>query len=68
MVVISGNGHKLGQALAKPHCDVSFHVDGEWLKAFLEAADGEVAQTANILTKVNTPNLRKTQSADWNKA
>lgn len=43
VVVVGGNWDKLGQALTEPHCDVSLHVDGEWLKAFLEPTDGEVA-------------------------
>lgn len=43
VVVVGGNWDELGQALTEPHRDVSLHVDGERLKAFLEPTDGEVA-------------------------
>ena len=44
---------ELRQSLAEPHGDVSVHVDGEGLVAFLQAADGEILQRAHLLPKVH---------------
>ena len=63
MVVIGGQRHKLGQTFTEPHGDVSLHVDGERFESLLQAADGEVAQAADVLTKIDPPDLRQAQSA-----
>ena len=68
MLVVGGDRYKLRQPLAEPHCDVPVHVDGEWLIAFLQAADGEELQSADVFTKVHPPHLTHTQTTHWNKA
>lgn len=67
MIVVSGYRHKLRQTFAEPHGCVSFHVDGKRLESFLQATDGKVAQAADILTQINSSNLRQAQSTHWNK-
>lgn len=67
VIVVSRHRNKLGQTLTEPHGNISLHVDGEGLKAFLEPTDGKVTQAANILSQVNTAHLRQTQCAHWNK-
>lgn len=66
--VFCRNRDELGQALAEPHGDVSLHVDGERLKALLQATDGEVAQAADILAQVEPANLRQAQTTHRDKA
>ena len=56
-------GDELRQSLAEPHGEVSVHVDGEGLVAFLQTTDGEVLQRAHVLPKVHPPNLANTQAA-----
>lgn len=63
MRMISGNHVELRKTLTEPHGDVSFHVDCKWLKSLLQAADGEVTKTADILTQVDSANLGQTQTA-----
>lgn len=65
MVVVGGDRVKLGQAFAEPHGNVSLHVDGKGLKAFLKAADGKEAQAADILAKINPSNLGQAQCTHW---
>lgn len=60
--VVSRNGDELRQAFAEPHGDVSLHIDGEGLEAFLQAADSEIAQAADVLTQVNPSYLRQAQT------
>lgn len=57
-----------GQAFAEPHGDLSVHVDGEGLKALLEATHGVVLKGVGILPKVHTANLGHAQTADWDEA
>lgn len=68
MIVISGYRHKLGQTFTEPHGDVSLHIDGKRFKSFLQATDGEVAEAADILTKINPSDLRQAQGTHWDKA
>lgn len=63
VLVVGRDGHKLRQPLAEPHGDVSVHVDGERLVAFLQAADGEVLQGADVLAEVHPPHLPHPQTA-----
>lgn len=67
MIVIGGYRHKLGQTLTEPHGNVSLHIDGKRFKSFLQATDRKVAQTADILTKINPSNLRQAQGTHWDK-
>lgn len=67
MTVISGYRHKLRQTFTEPHGYVSLHIDSKRFKSFLQATDGKVAQAADILPKVNPPNLRQPQGAYWDK-
>lgn len=67
MIVIAGYRHKLGQTFTEPHGNVSLHIDGKRFKSFLQATDGKVAQAADVLTKVNPPDLRQAQGAHWDK-
>jgi len=55
--------HKLGQAFAEPHGNISLHVDGKGLETFLQATDCEVTQAAHILAKVDTAHLGHPQTA-----
>lgn len=54
---------KGGEALAEPHGDLSFHVDGEGLKTFLETTHGVVLKGAGILAEVHTSDLGYAQAA-----
>lgn len=58
---------ELRQPLAEPHGDVSVHVDGEWLVALLQAADGEELQSAHVLPKVHPAHLTHAQTAHRDK-
>lgn len=64
MIVFLGNRHKLGQTFTEPHRNVSLHIDGKRFESFLQATDGEVAQAADVLTKVNSSNLRQAQGTN----
>lgn len=66
--VLEGHRLKLGKALAKPGGDWALHVDGERLKAFLEATDGKKPQGADILAQVQVAHLTRSQAADWQEA
>ena len=66
--VFGGHGDELRQALAEPHGDVTLHVDGEGLEALLQAADGEVAKAADVLTQVDAAHLGQTQAAHRDEA
>jgi hypothetical protein len=59
---------KLGKAFAEPGGDWALHVDGEWLKAFLEAADGKESQGAHVLAQVQVTHLARSQAADRQEA
>lgn len=63
MRVVCWHRHKLGQALAEPHGNISLHVDGERLKTFLQTTNCEVTQAAHILPKVDTAHLGQSQTA-----
>lgn len=64
MRVIQGHGLKLGKAFAEPGGDRALHVDGKWLKAFLETTDGKEPQGAHILAQVQMTHLARSQAAD----
>lgn len=68
VVVIGGDGHELRQTFTEPHGRVSLHVDGERLESFLQAADGEVAQAADVLAQVDPADLRQAQGAHRDEA
>lgn len=61
--MISGHNDILGKTLAKPHGDVSFHVDSKGFKSLLQATDGKVTETADVLTQVDSPDLGQAQTA-----
>lgn len=63
MGVICWYRHKLGQAFAEPHGNISLHVDSKGLETFLQATDCEVTQAAHILPEVYTAHLGKSQTA-----
>lgn len=62
--MISRNSDELREALAKPHGNVSFHVDSKRFKSLLQATDGKVLKTADILTQVYPANLGQAQTAN----
>lgn len=66
--VLKGHGLKLGKAFAEPGGDWALHVDGEWLKAFLEATDGKEPQGAHVLAQVQVTHLARSQAADRQEA
>lgn len=66
--MLEGHGLKLGKAFAEPGSDGTLHVDGEWLKTFLEAADGKEPQGAHILAQVQVAHLARSQAADGQEA
>ena len=45
--VLRRHGLKLRKAFAEPGSDRALHVDGKWLKTFLEATDGKEPQGAH---------------------
>lgn len=55
--------NELWKALAEPHGDISFHVNGKWFKSLLQATDGKVTKTADILAQVDPADLGQTQTA-----
>lgn len=61
--MLSRHIDELGKALAKPHGNVSFHVDSKGFKSLLQATDGKVTKTADVLTQVDPADLRKAQTA-----
>ena len=61
--MISRCSDELGKAFAEPHGNVSFHVDSKGLKSLLQATDGKVTETADILTQVDPSNLGQAQTA-----
>lgn len=66
MRMIGWCNDKLGKAFAKPHSNISFHVDSKRFKSFLQTADGKITQTADILSQVNSTNLGHAQTAHGN--
>lgn len=68
MTMIFWDIDKGWEALAKPHGDLSVHVDSKGLKSFLQATHSVIFEGIGILAQVHTSNLRKSQAADWNKA
>lgn len=54
---------KLGKALAEPHGNVSFHVNSKGFKSLLQATDGKVTKTADILTQIDPADLGQAQTA-----
>lgn len=68
MGVFKGHRFKLRKAFAEPGGDRALHVDGEWLKAFLEATDGKESQGAHILAQVEVTHLARSQAADGEEA
>lgn len=54
---------KGGEALAKPHGDLSVHVDGKRFKTFLQTTHGVVLEGAGVLAQVHTSDLRHAQTA-----
>lgn len=67
VIVFRGHGRVLGQTFTEPHGNVSLHVDGKGFKTLLQATDRKKAQTADILAKINPPNLRQAQRTNWDK-
>lgn len=63
MRMICRRSDELGKALAEPHGNVSFHVDSKWFKSLLQATDGKVTKTADVLTQVDPANLGQAQTA-----
>lgn len=63
MRMISRCSDELGEALAEPHSDVSFHVDSKRFKTLLQPADGKITKTADILTQVDPADLGQAQTA-----
>lgn len=63
MHVVQGYVAKGGQALAEPHGDLPFHVDGKGLKAFLETTHGVVLKSTGVLAQVHAADLRHPQAA-----
>lgn len=61
--MISRHWDELRQALAEPHGDISFHVDSKGFKALLQATDGKVTETADILAYVDPANLGQAKTA-----
>lgn len=68
MGVLKGHRLKLRKALAKPGGNWALHVDGEGLKAFLEATDGKKPQGAHVLAQVQVAHLTRSQTADGQEA
>lgn len=64
--VVSRNRNELRQAFAEPHGDVSLHIDGKGLEAFLQATDSKIAQAADVLAQVDPTHLRETQTTHRN--
>lgn len=62
MWVVGGNRNKLRQPLAEPHGDVPVHVDSKRFVAFLQTADSEVLQGADVFAEVHSPHLTHTQT------
>lgn len=60
--VVSRNRNELRQAFAEPHGDVSLHVYGEGLEAFLQTADSKIPQAADVLAQVDPTHLREAQT------
>lgn len=67
VVVVGGNRDELRQTFTEPHGNVSLHVDGKRFKSFLQAADGKIAQAADVLTKIDPSHLRQAQGAHRDK-
>lgn len=61
--MISRRIDELGKALAEPHGDVSFHVDSKGFKSLLQATDGKVPKTADVLAQVDPADLGEAQTA-----
>lgn len=61
--MICRSSDKLGKAFTEPHCNVSLHVDSKWFESFLQATDSKVTKTTDILTQVDSTNLRQPQAA-----
>lgn len=57
VLVVRGHSYKLRQSLAQPHGYIPVHVDSKWFVAFLQTADGEVLQGADILAKIHSSHL-----------
>lgn len=66
--VLKGHSLKLGKAFAEPGGDRALHVDGEWLEAFLETADGKEPQGAHVLTQIQVTHLARSQAAHGQEA
>ncbi len=64
VLVVERDGDELRQAFADPHGQIAVHVDGEGFVALLQAADGEVLQSAHVLPKVHPAHLTHAQTAD----
>ena len=57
MRMISGCRDELREALAEPHGNVSFHVNSKGFKSLLQATNGKVTETADVLTQVDPADL-----------
>ena len=68
MGVLRRHSLKLRKAFAEPGSDRALHVDGKWLKTFLEATDGKEPQGAHILAQVQVTHLARSQAAHGQEA
>lgn len=66
--MILGHVDKRRKAFAEPHGDLTVHVDSEGFESLLQATHCVVFKGAGVFTEVHPPDLRKSQTADWNKA
>lgn len=62
--MVIGYIDELWEALAEPHGNVSFHVDSKRFKPLLQATDGEVAKTADVLSQVDPADLGQAQTTN----
>ena len=68
MGVFRRHSLKLRKAFAEPGSDRALHVDGKWLKTFLEATDGKEPQGAHVLAQVQVTHLARSQAAHGQEA
>lgn len=62
--MVSWYGNILREALAEPHCDVSFHVDGKRFESLLQSTYRKVAEAADVLTQVDPAHLGQAKTAN----
>lgn len=67
VVVVLRHVDESRQALAKPHGDLSVHVDSKGFKSFLKATHGVVLERASVFPQIHATHLRQAETTDWNK-